>query len=107
MRTRTGLVVMALCAAVAAAPATAGAQEPAGLTQVVPVTGKSKSGKQFTGSYAIDRFRTSNGKLVAVGTLRGRLGQRPPLQRRSRRSRMPARSSTWSSGRSTWTCSDS
>jgi hypothetical protein len=47
----------------------AGAQEPAGLTQVVPVTGKSKSGKQFTGSCAIDRFRSSSGKLVAVGTL--------------------------------------
>jgi hypothetical protein len=72
---------MALCATVAIAPATAGAQEPAGLTQVVPVTGKSKSGKQFAGTYAIDRFRASNGKLVAVGTLRGRLGQRRVTER--------------------------
>ena len=58
MRARMALLVMAVCAAVAAAPATAGAQEPAGLTKVVPVTGKSKSGKQFRGTYAIDRFRT-------------------------------------------------
>jgi hypothetical protein len=69
MKARTALLSAALCAAVAAAPAKAGAQEPAGLTQVVPVTGKSKSGKQFTGSCAIDRFRSSSGRLVAVGTL--------------------------------------
>jgi len=81
MKTRVGLVVMALCAAVAAAPATAGAQEPAGLTQVVPVTGKSQNGKQFTGTYAIDRFRSSGGDLVAVGTLRGRLGKRRVSER--------------------------
>ena len=76
MRTRTVLLAMAVCAALVAAPATAGAQDPEGLTQVVPVTGKSKSGKQFRGTYAIDRFRSSNGDLFAVGTLRGRLGQR-------------------------------
>jgi hypothetical protein len=76
MRARMALLIMAVCAAVAAAPATAGAQEPAGLTKVVPVTGKSKSGKQFRGTYAIERFRTSSGKLVAVGTLKGRLGKR-------------------------------
>jgi hypothetical protein len=76
MRARTAFLAMALCAAVTAAPATAGAQEPTGLTQVIPVTGKSGTGKQFRGKYAIDRFRASGGRLVAVGTLRGRLGQR-------------------------------
>ena len=81
MRTRMGLLAMAICALAAAAPAMAGAQEPAGLTQVVPVTGKSKSGKQFEGTYAIDRFRNSRGELVAVGTLRGQLGKRRVAER--------------------------
>jgi hypothetical protein len=76
MKARTALIAVAACAVFAAAPATAGAQEPEGLTQVVPVTGKSKSGKKFTGTYAIDRFRSSQGHVFAVGTLRGRLGQR-------------------------------
>jgi hypothetical protein len=67
---------MAVCAAVAAIPATASAQEPAGMTKVVKVAGKSKSGKQFRGRYTIERFRSSHGDLFAVGTLRGRLGQR-------------------------------
>jgi hypothetical protein len=81
MRARTAFLTIALCAAVTAAPATAGAQEPAGLTQVVPVTGKSASGKQFRGEYAINRFRASGGRVVAVGTLRGRLGQRRVAKR--------------------------
>jgi hypothetical protein len=87
MKTRTALIAAALCAAVAAAPATAGAQEPAGLTKVVPLTGKSKSGKQFNGRYAIDRFRASRGELFAVGTVRGRLSGRRVVERRVR---MPA-----------------
>ena len=74
MRTRTALLAMAVCAAVLVAAAPAGAQEPAGLTQVVPVTGKSKSGKPFKGTYTIERFRSSHGDLLAVVTLRGRLG---------------------------------
>jgi hypothetical protein len=76
MRVRLALLAMAICAALAAAPATAGAQEPQGLTKVVPVTGKSKSSKNFRGTYTIDRFRSSQGDLFSVGTLRGRLGQR-------------------------------
>jgi hypothetical protein len=81
MRARMALLPMALCAAIATAPATASAQEPTPLTQVVAVTGKSGSGKQFRGTYAIDRFRTSSGKLVAVGTLRGRVGERRVAKR--------------------------
>ena len=88
MKTRTGLIVAAaMCAAVAVAPATAGAQEPSDLTQVVSLSGKSKSGKQFRGRYAIDRFRASGGELFAVGTVRGRLSGRRVVERRVR---MPA-----------------
>ena len=83
MKTRTGLIVAAaMCAAVAVAPATAGAQEPSDLTQVVSLSGKSKSGKQFRGRYAIDRFRAlARGALVAVGTVRGRLSGRRVVER--------------------------
>ena len=87
MRARMALLALAVCAVIAAAPATAGAQEPAGLTQVVPVTGTSKGGKQFRGSYAIDRFRASGDRVLAVGTLRGRLGDRRVVKRGVR---MPA-----------------
>jgi hypothetical protein len=50
---------------------TASAQEPAKtpLTKQVAVTGT----KGFKGTYTIDRFTTRNGKLVAVGTLKGKL----------------------------------
>ena len=81
MRARMALLALALCAVVAAAPATAGAQEPPSLTKVVPVTGTSKNGKQFNGTYAINRFKSSNGRVLAVGTLRGRLGNRPVTRR--------------------------
>jgi hypothetical protein len=86
MRARLGLLAVMLGALLIAAPA-ATAQEPAGLTQVVPVTGKSKSGKQFNGTYAIKRFSTSGGGLVSVGTLSGRLGNRRVVERGVR---MPA-----------------
>jgi hypothetical protein len=86
MRARMGLLAATLCALLIAVPA-ASAQEPAGLTQVVPVTGKSKSGKQFSGTYAIDRFTTSGGRLVSVGTVKGRLGNRRVAERGVR---MPA-----------------
>jgi hypothetical protein len=86
MRARLALIAMAACAVVALAPATAGAQEP-GLTQVVPVTGTAENGKQFNGRYAIDRFATSRGRLVSVGTLRGRVGNRRVTERGVR---MPA-----------------
>jgi hypothetical protein len=86
MRVRMGLLAVTLCALLIVAP-TAAAQEPAGLTQVVPLTGESKSGKQFNGRYAIDRFTTSGGRLVSVGTLRGRLDGRRVTKRGVR---MPA-----------------
>jgi hypothetical protein len=87
MKARMALIAVAVCGSLAAAPATAGAQEPEALTKVVQVTGKSASGKKFRGTYAIDRFRSSHGDLFAVGTLRGRLGQRRVA---ARKVRMPA-----------------
>src|SRR4051812_47927060 len=50
----------------------------AGLTQVVPMSGtvtkggKAFKGKQFKGTYAIERFVNSRGKLYTVGTLKGK-----------------------------------
>jgi hypothetical protein len=85
MRARMALLAVALCAALVV-PASAGAQEPAGLTKVVPVTGKAGS-KVFKGTYAIDRFTTSRGRLVSTGTLRGRLAGRRVVRRGVR---MPA-----------------
>jgi hypothetical protein len=46
------------------------------LTKVVKMTGTAKNGKKFTGTYTIQRFTTRNGKLYAVGTLRGKLKHR-------------------------------
>jgi hypothetical protein len=93
VKVRLGLLVTAVCAVVALAPATATAQDP-GLTQVMLVTGKAKNGKQFSGTYAINRFTTSAGRLASVGTLKGRLGNRRVTERGVR---MPA---TLSSGAS-------
>jgi len=46
---------------------------PARLTQVVPMTGKAKGGKTFTGKYTIDKFISKGGKLYSVGTVKGKL----------------------------------
>jgi len=81
MRVRMALLAMAVCAAFAAAPTIAEAQQPQSLTKVVPVTGKTKSGKKFTGTYVIDRFKASRGRVLAVGIVRGRLGDRRVTKR--------------------------
>jgi hypothetical protein len=59
------------CAGVLGAAGTASAQSPAAtpLTKTVALTGS----KGFKGTYTIDRFATRNGKLVAVGTVKGSL----------------------------------
>lgn len=57
----------------------ASAQEVARLTQVVPISGtvtkggNAFKGKQFTGTYTIERFVASGGKLYSVGTLKGKV----------------------------------
>jgi len=66
------LAVLATCAVVLGAAGTASAaQQPATtpLTKKVALTGN----KQFKGTYTIDRFTTRNGKMVAVGTVKGKL----------------------------------
>jgi hypothetical protein len=64
------LAALTACAVTLGAAGTASAQgEPAAtpLTKTVKLTGT----KGFKGTYTINRFTTRNGKLVAVGTLRG------------------------------------
>ena len=39
----------------------------------MPVSGVAKNGKQFTGTYGIQRFVAKNGKAYAIGTLKGKL----------------------------------
>src|SRR5829696_7574115 len=68
-------------AAVPAAGAATGPTPPAkaapkGATYNVPVTGKAKNGKQFKGTYKIERFISRGGKTYAVGALSGTLGSR-------------------------------
>jgi hypothetical protein len=80
-------LLLAVCAMFVAAPmsalaATRSASAPAhravAATSLVniPITGKSKSGKKFKGTFTIDRFVSRNGTTYAVGTLNGTLGQR-------------------------------
>jgi hypothetical protein len=75
-RLRTAAVAaLAVCALTLGAASTASAaQQPATtpMTKKVAVTGT----KGFKGTYAIDRFTTRNGKLVAVGTLKGTMRKR-------------------------------
>jgi hypothetical protein len=63
-------------------PATASAQETVPLKQQLSLTGQSQKGKQLRATYTIDRFaRARSGRLVSVGTLRGRLGNRRVAKR--------------------------
>ena len=60
----------------------ASAQDTARLTQVVPMSGTvtkggmAFKGKQFTGTYTIDKFVSKSGKLYSVGTLKGKAGSK-------------------------------
>ena len=86
----SALAVLMVCAVSLGAAGTASAaQEPAEtpLTKKVALTGT----KGFKGTYTIDRFTTRNGKLVAVGTLRGTMRKRGATLRVTRKNvRMPA-----------------
>jgi hypothetical protein len=66
---------------------TAAAQDTFNFGKKVPVTGEAKNGKQFDGTFTIQRFTRSAGKAWAVGTLRGELGNRRVVKRGVR---MPA-----------------
>jgi hypothetical protein len=84
------LAALLVCAVSLGAASTASAaQAPAKtpLTKKVAITGT----KGFTGTYTIDRFTTRNGKLVAVGTLRGTMRKSGATLRVTRKNvRMPA-----------------
>jgi hypothetical protein len=54
----------------------AAAQDALPFAKTVPVTGQTKSGKQFTGTYKIKKFVQRDGKAFAVGTLKGKLKNR-------------------------------
>src|SRR5215213_2856344 len=62
-----------------AAAQTTGSSTP--LTQVMKITGKAKNGKKFTGTFTINRFAKRNGKLGAVGTVKGRFKNRSVTRR--------------------------
>jgi hypothetical protein len=73
-----------VCAVSLGAAGTASAaQQPATtpLTKKVAVTGT----KGFTGTYTIDRFTSRNGKLVAVGTLKGKMRKKGATLRVTRK----------------------
>jgi hypothetical protein len=78
MKARLGFALTAaVLAALLVAPASQAQTPTKQLTQKVALNGATKSGKKFKGSYTIDRFaRSKSGKLVAVGTVRGRLAGR-------------------------------
>jgi hypothetical protein len=62
-----------------AAAQTTGSSTP--FTQVMKITGTAKNGKKFTGTYTIQRFKSSGGEVFAVGTLKGRLKGRHVTRR--------------------------
>ena len=88
----TALATTLCCAlALAGASAASAATAPVPLTQVVHVTGKTASGTKLRqGRFTIDHFAKRGGKLLAVGTLKGRLAGR----RVSRTVRMPVQRPT-------------
>jgi hypothetical protein len=69
IRTAAFAVLMVCAVSLGAAGTASAAQDPAEtpLTQTVNVTGT----KGFKGTLAIDRFATRNGKMVAIGTMKG------------------------------------
>jgi hypothetical protein len=75
-RIRTAAVAaLMVCAVSLGAAGTASAQETPTLTKKVAISGSNK-GKDFTGTYTIQRFTTIGNKLYAVGTLKGTLKHR-------------------------------
>lgn len=75
-RIRTiALAVLMVCAVSLGAAGTASAQDSVPATKKVAITGTNK-GKDFKGTYTIQRFETRSGKLYAVGTVTGTLKNR-------------------------------
>jgi hypothetical protein len=84
MKALASFALIAAMTAALVAPTAASAQTTPTkqLTQKVALKGKTNSGKSFKGSYTIARFaRSKSGKLVAVGTVRGRMGGKSVTRR--------------------------
>ena len=81
MRVRIALVAAVMAIAAITAPtasASNGTSVPTKLTSIpalytMNISGAAKNGKQFTGTYGIQRFVVKNGAAYAVGTLKGKL----------------------------------
>jgi hypothetical protein len=79
---KMGIALFAVCASLllvpmAASAATGSTGTPVKTLKTVTLTGTGSNGKRFIGRYTIQRFVSRNGKTFAVGTLRGKLGNRP------------------------------
>jgi hypothetical protein len=72
------MLVAAPMSALAAARASAPAHSAAAATSLVkiPITGTTKSGKKFKGTFTVDRFVARGGKTYALGTLTGTIAHR-------------------------------
>ena len=74
------VAVMASCGLLASA-GSASAQESVPLTKKVPISGTAANGKQFTGTYTINRFVAKGDQVFAVGKLKGTLKNRTVTKR--------------------------
>jgi hypothetical protein len=78
-RTRLAALAATLtCALMLGGAGSAAAQTDAAtdLTKRIAVSGTSKGGKKFTGTYTIDRFVARGSEVFSVGTLKGKLKNR-------------------------------
>jgi hypothetical protein len=77
LHSAAGAVMVACALLLVGGTGVASAQEgPARLTQVVPLTGTAKGGKQFTGTYTVERFIAKGNRIYSVGTLKGKVGSK-------------------------------
>jgi hypothetical protein len=74
------VAAMSCCAFMLVGAGTASAQNPQLKSDTVPITGTNK-GKDFKGTFKINRFEQRSGKLYAVGTLKGTLKNRKVTRR--------------------------
>jgi hypothetical protein len=78
MSFRRPALILAVCASMLVVAGPAMAQAPTQrFGQVVKVTGAGKNNKSFTGTFTIARFQQVGDRAYAVGTLRGKLKNRP------------------------------
>ena len=69
------VAAMVSCGLLAAGASSASAQDTA-FTKTVPISGTAKNGKEFTGTFKINRFVARGDQVFAVGKLKGTLKNR-------------------------------